>query len=169
MNNGSLHLRSCCRPDRDRRHVCRQCRLDHIREVFPQGLTSPPGHTSYLVSNAIIIPMTGWLSRYFGRKRILFFHIALYAELAALRRCMESSESGLFSVLQGIGGVHCSPYHNRYFSKPSSQAAWHGKWRSSYRIMFGPIIGPLLGGWITDNWSCMDILINIPMVLYPSL
>src|SRR5450759_495173 len=80
--------------------------LNHISGSLSAGIDEATWTiTSYLVSNAIIIPMTGWLSRLFGRKRYLIYSIALFT-LSSLFCGAAWSLSSLifFRILQGIGG-----------------------------------------------------------------
>lgn len=141
--------------------------LDHIRGSLSAGIDESTWTiTSYLVSNAIIIPMTGWLSRYFGRKRYLIFSITLFTLSSLLCGVAWSLQSLVFfRVLQGIGGGALQPISQSILLEtfPHKQ---HGMAMAIFGIgiMFGPIIGPLLGGWITDNWSWHWIFfINIPI------
>ena len=141
--------------------------LDHIRGSLSAGIDESTWTiTSYLVSNAIIIPMTGWLSRLFGRKRYLLFSISLFT-FASLMCGFSWSLSSLvfFRVLQGAGGGGLQPISQSILLEtfPPRQ---HGMAMAIFGvgIMFGPIIGPLLGGWITDNWSWHWIFfINFPI------
>ena len=141
--------------------------LDHIRGSLSAGLDESTWTiTSYLVSNAIIIPMTGWLSRLFGRKRYLIFSISLFTVSSFLCGVSWSLQSlVVFRILQGIGGGALQPISQSVLLEtfPPKQ---HGMAMAIFGIgiMFGPIIGPLLGGWITDNWSWHWIFfINIPI------
>ncbi len=141
--------------------------LGHIRGSLSAGVTeSTWAITSYLVSNAIIIPMSGWLSRLFGRKRYLIFSIALFTVSSFFCGSAWSMSSIIFfRVLQGIGGGALQPISQSILLEtfPPHQ---HGTAMALFGmgIMFGPIIGPLLGGWITDNWSWHWIFyINIPI------
>ncbi|HXX58761.1 MAG TPA: DHA2 family efflux MFS transporter permease subunit [Thermodesulfovibrionales bacterium] len=141
--------------------------LDHIRGSLSAGIDESTWTiTSYLVSNAIIIPMTGWLSRLFGRKRYLVFSISLFTLSSLLCGSSWNLQSlVVFRILQGIGGGALQPISQSILleSFPPRQ---HGMAMALFGvgIMFGPIIGPLLGGWITDNWSWHWIFfINIPI------
>ena len=80
--------------------------LDHIRGSLSAGIDESTWTiTSYLVSNAIIIPMTGWLSRYFGRKRYMMASISLFTLSSLLCGLAWNLQSLVFfRVLQGIGG-----------------------------------------------------------------
>lgn len=141
--------------------------LDHIRGSLSAGIDEATWSiTSYLVSNAIIIPMTGWLSRVFGRKRYLIFSITLFTLSSLLCGSAWNLQSLVFfRILQGIGGGALQPISQSILLEtfPPRQ---HGMAMAIFGIgiMFGPIIGPLLGGWITDNWSWQWIFfINIPI------
>ncbi|MBI3592510.1 MAG: DHA2 family efflux MFS transporter permease subunit [Nitrospirae bacterium] len=141
--------------------------LDHIRGSLSAGIDESTWTiTSYLVSNAIIIPLTGWLSRVFGRKRYLISSITLFTVSSFLCGSAWNLQSLIFfRVLQGIGGGALQPISQSILleSFPPRQ---HGMAMAVYGvgIMFGPIIGPLLGGWITDNWSWHWIFyINVPI------
>ncbi len=141
--------------------------LDHIRGSLSAGIDESTWTiTSYLVSNAIIIPMTGWLSRLFGRKSYLIFSIVLFTASSFLCGMSWNLQSLIvFRILQGIGGGAMQPISQAILLEtfPRKQ---HGMAMALFGvgIMFGPIIGPLLGGWITDNWSWHWIFfINIPI------
>ena len=141
--------------------------LDHIRGSLSAGIDeSTWAITSYLVSNAIIIPMSGWLSRVLGRKRYLLFSISLFTISSFLCGSSWSIQSLVFfRVIQGLGGGGLQPVSQAILLEtfPRKQ---HGMAMAIFGmgIMFGPIIGPLLGGWITDNWSWHWIFfINVPI------
>ncbi len=141
--------------------------LDHIRGSLSAGLDESTWTiTSYLVSNAIIIPITGWLSKVFGRKRYLIFSISLFTISSFLCGSAWSLASLIvFRIFQGIGGGALQPISQSILleSFPPKQ---HGMAMAVFGvgIMFGPIVGPMLGGWITDNWSWHWIFyINIPI------
>ncbi|MBI5101213.1 MAG: DHA2 family efflux MFS transporter permease subunit [Nitrospirae bacterium] len=141
--------------------------LDSIRGSLSAGIDESTWTiTSYLVSNAIIIPMTGWLSRIIGRKKYLILSIMLFTLSSFLCGISWDLQSLVFfRVLQGIGGGALQPISQSILLEtfPRKQ---HGMAMAIFGvgIMFGPIIGPLLGGWITDNWSWHWIFfINIPI------
>jgi DHA2 family multidrug resistance protein len=141
--------------------------LDHIRGSLSAGIDEATWSiTSYLVSNAIIIPLTGWLSKFFGRKRYLIISITLFTISSFLCGSAWSLQSLVFfRILQGIGGGALQPLSQSILLEtfPPRQ---HGMAMAVFGvgIMFGPIIGPLLGGWITDNWSWHWIFfINVPI------
>lgn len=141
--------------------------LDHIRGSLSAGIDESTWTiTSYLVSNAIIIPMTGWLSRLFGRKRYLIFSISMFTLSSLLCGSAWNLQSlVVFRILQGIGGGALQPISQSILLETFPQRQ-HGMAMAIFGIgiMFGPIVGPLLGGWITDNWSWHWIFfINIPI------
>ena len=122
--------------------------------------------TSYLVSNAIILPATNWLGRYFGRKRFLIICIIIFTVSSAL--CGAAASLGMLIVariLQGAGGGALQP-----IAQAVLMESFPPEKRGSAMAVFGmgvvvaPIIGPTLGGWITDNYSWRWIFyINIPV------
>ena len=122
--------------------------------------------TSYLVANAVVLPMTGWLSRVFGRKRFLMTCIVPFT-LAALL-CGAAPNLALlifFRVLQGAAGGALIPISQAILMEtfPPNQ---RGMAMAIFGIgaMFGPIVGPALGGWITDNMNWRWIFyINLPI------
>jgi len=122
--------------------------------------------TSYLVSNAIVLPLTGWFSSLFGRKR--FYLVCVFLFTASSFMCGLSPSLGiliLFRVLQGVGGGALQPISQAILvesfprNKTGMAMATFGM-----GVVLAPIIGPTLGGWITDNYSWRWIfLINIPV------
>jgi DHA2 family multidrug resistance protein len=122
--------------------------------------------TSYLVSNAVVLPMTGWLARVFGRKRFLITCIILFTLSSFLCGAAPNLATLiLFRVLQGAAGGALIPTSQAILMEtfPPQQ---RGMAMAIFGVgaMFGPIIGPALGGWITDNLSWRWIFyINIPV------
>jgi len=144
--------------------------LDHIRGSLSAGIDEAAWIlTSYLVSNAIIIPMTGWLARTFGRKRYLIFSIILFTGASFL--CGSSTSLGMlvfFRVLQGIGGGALQPLSQAILLETFPPRE-HGIAMAIFGVgvMFGPIAGPLMGGYITDTLSWRWIFyVNIPIGLF---
>ncbi len=122
--------------------------------------------TSYLVSNAIVLPMTGWLSRLFGRKRFLLSCIVLFTCSSLLCGAAPNLAALItFRVVQGAAGGALIPISQAILMEtfPPKQ---QGMAMAIFGIgaMFGPIVGPALGGWITDtlNWRWI-FYINIPI------
>ncbi len=141
--------------------------LDHIRGSLSAGIDeSTWAITMYLVSNAIIIPITGWLSRFFGRKLYLLISIAVFTASSLLCGFSWNIQSLIFfRIFQGLGGGALQPISQSILLEtfPPRQ---HGIAMAFFGIgiMFGPIVGPVMGGWITDNWSWHWIFfINIPI------
>src|SRR5438874_7033487 len=122
--------------------------------------------TSYLVSNAIVLPAANWFGRYFGRKRFLIVCIAIFTLSSAV--CGAAASLGLLIVAriaQGAGGGALQP-----IAQAVLMESFPREKRGSAMAVFGlgvvvaPIIGPTLGGWITDNYSWRWIFyINIPI------
>ena len=141
--------------------------LDHIRGSLSAGLDEATwAITAYLVSNAIIIPLTGWLSRVFGRKRYLISSVMLFT-LSSFMCGSAKTLSALvfFRIIQGIGGGALQPLSQAILFEAFPPAEY-GMAMALFGIgvMVGPIVGPVLGGWITDNWSWNWIFyINIPI------
>ena len=141
--------------------------LDHIRGSFSAGLDESTWTiTAYLAANAVVIPMAGWLSRYFGRKRVLNVSIIAFTLSSLLCGLAWNIESLIFfRIIQGLSGGSLQPLSQSILLETFPPAE-HGTAMAIYGIgaMFGPIMGPLMGGWITDNWSWHWIFfINIPM------
>jgi DHA2 family multidrug resistance protein len=141
--------------------------LGHIRGSLSAGIDeSTWAITSYLAANAIVIPMTGWLSRFFGRKRFLLVSIVLFTVSSFLCGASWNLRTLIFfRILQGLAGGSLQPMSQAILLEtfPRHQ---HGTAMAIFGIgiMIGPVIGPLLGGWITDNWSWHWIFfINIPI------
>ena len=128
--------------------------------------------TSYLISNAIILPATNWLGHFFGRKRFLIVCIGIFTLSSAL--CGAASSLGMLlvaRVLQGAGGGALQPIAQAVLLE-SFPAEKRGSAMAVYGmgIVVAPIIGPTLGGWITDNYSWRWIFyINVPVGLFAML
>lgn len=121
--------------------------------------------TSYLVSNAIIIPITGWLASLFGRKNYLLFSIVLFTLSSILCGAAPSLEVLIIArILQGLGGGGLQPLSQAILLETFPRRE-HGMAMAIFGmgVVFAPILGPVVGGWITDNWSWRWVFyINIP-------
>jgi DHA2 family multidrug resistance protein len=128
--------------------------------------------TSYLVANAIILPMTGWLASMFGRKRLV--------QGAVLGFTVSSMMCGmapnlplliLFRVIQGATGGTMQPLSQAIMLEafpPQDRGKAMGIW--GLGIVVAPMLGPVLGGWLTDNLSWRWVFyINLPVGLLASL
>jgi len=122
--------------------------------------------TSYLVSNAIVLPISGWLVTLLGRKR--FFMICLAIFTASSLLCGIAPTLGtmiLFRVLQGAGGGGLQPMAQAILADtfpPQQRGLAFALF--GVTVVVAPILGPTLGGWITDNYTWRWIfLINLPV------
>ncbi len=124
--------------------------------------------TSYMVSNAIIIPITGWLAIRFGRKRYLVFSVLTFTLFSFV--CGYAPSFMLLVVarfMQGIAGGALQPISQAILLE-SFPREERGMAMAVFGmgVVVGPILGPVLGGWITDNWGWRWIFfINIPIGL----
>ena len=141
--------------------------LNHIQGDLSAGLDEVTWVlTSYLVSNAIVIPMSGWLASLIGRRRYLFLSIGLFT--VSSFACGSATSLGMlvvFRILQGIGGGGLQPLSNAILLETFPQEE-HGTAMAIFGmgIVLAPIVGPVLGGWITDNWTWRWIFyINVPI------
>ena len=122
--------------------------------------------TSYLVSNAIVLPMSGWFSQMIGRKRFYMSCVAIFTISSFL--CGLAPSLGMlifFRVLQGAGGGGLQPSEQAILADTFAPAK-RGMAFAVYgmAVVLAPAIGPTLGGWITDNFDWRWIFfINIPV------
>jgi DHA2 family multidrug resistance protein len=122
--------------------------------------------TSYLVSNAIVLPLSGWFSSLFGRKPFYMTCVAIFT-LGSLACGLAPSLGWLvfFRVLQGVGGGALQPVSQAILVESFSLRK-QGMAMAAYGmgVVVAPIIGPTLGGWITDNYTWRWIFfINLPV------
>ncbi|MCX0501995.1 DHA2 family efflux MFS transporter permease subunit [Erwinia billingiae] len=125
--------------------------------------------TSYLVANGIVLPISAFLTRMFGRKQFFLICIVMFTICSFL--CGIATELWqiiLFRVLQGFFGGGLQPVQQSvlldYF-KPEDRGKAFGL--SSIAIIVAPVLGPTLGGWITDNYSWRWVFfINIPVGIF---
>ncbi len=122
--------------------------------------------TSYIVSTAIAMPITGWLADRIGSRRLFILSVAgfvLSSMLCGMAQNIE--EMVLFRALQGVTGAFISPLSQAAMidtNKPSRQPQMMALWGMG--IMVGPILGPLIGGWLTENWNWRWVFyVNVPL------
>ena len=147
--------------------------LLHIRGSLSAGVDEAAWVlTSYIVANAIIIPLTGWCGAYFGRKRFFIFSILLFVFGSLMAGASPNLQMLVFCrVLQGLGGGAMMPMSQAILMEtfpPDQQAVAMSVWGMG--MMIGPVGGPILGGWITDNYSWRWIFyINVPIGVIAAL
>jgi len=122
--------------------------------------------TSYLVSNAVVLPISGWISNRIGRKRFYMMCVLLFTVTSFL--CGLAPSLGmlvLFRVIQGAAGGGLQPSEQAILAdtfppaKRSMAFAVYGM-----AVVLAPAIGPTVGGWITDNYSWRWLFfLNIPV------
>lgn len=122
--------------------------------------------TSYLVSNAIILPITGWLANYFGRKRLLILAVISFTTASFL--CGLASSLAMlivFRVVQGAAGGTLQPLSQAIMLEsfpPRERGKAMAFW--GLGIVVAPMLGPVLGGWLTETYSWRWVFyINIPI------
>src|SRR5438132_9766560 len=122
--------------------------------------------TSYLVANAIVLPMTGWLARTFGRKRLLMTSVTGFTISSLL--CGLAPNLPLlviFRLIQGATGGAMQPLSQAVLLEafpPHERGKAMGFW--GLGIVVAPILGPVLGGWLTDTYSWRWVFyINVPV------
>ncbi len=140
--------------------------LDHIRGSLSAGVDEAAWVlTSYIVTNAVVLPLTGWFGSYFGRKRFFLFCVVFFTLSSLLCGAAPNLELlVLFRILQGAGGGALMPMSQAILLEtfpPKEHAKAMAVW--GLGMMLGPILGPILGGWITESYSWRWIFyINAP-------
>src|SRR5438067_360048 len=122
--------------------------------------------TSYLVANAIVLPITGWMAGYFGRKRLLMMAVIGFTASSVLCgiapnltmlivfRIMQGASGGALQPLSQAVMLEAFPAHER----GKAMAFW------GLGVVVAPMLGPVLGGWLTDNYSWRWVFyINVPV------
>jgi MFS transporter, DHA2 family, multidrug resistance protein len=122
--------------------------------------------TSYLVSNAIVLPISGWLATVIGRKRFYMSCVALFTVSSVLCGFAPSlTWLIVFRVLQGLGGGGLAPSEQSILAdtfRPDQRGLAFALY--GVAVVVAPAVGPTLGGWITDNYSWHWIFfINLPV------
>jgi DHA2 family multidrug resistance protein len=122
--------------------------------------------TSYLISNAVVLPVSAWLAAHFGRKRYFIVSITVFTIASFL--CGVAPSLGflvLARIVQGAGGGAMQPLSQAILmeafppeKRGQAMAAW------GMAVVVAPVLGPLLGGWITYDYSWpWAFFINIPV------
>ena len=124
--------------------------------------------TSYLVANAIILPMTGWLANYFGRKRTLLAAVFGFTTASFLCGLAPTLPTLIFfRIIQGATGGCLQPLSQAVMLEafpPRDRGKAMAFW--GLGIVVAPMLGPVLGGWLTDNYSWRWVFyINLPVGL----
>lgn len=121
--------------------------------------------TTYLVANAIIVPVSGWLASVIGRKRYYMICVGVFTAASLLCGLAWNLQSLIvFRVLQGLGGGGMAPSEQAILAdtfRPDQRAQAFALY--GIAVIIAPTVGPTLGGWLTDNYSWHWIFfINIP-------
>ena len=122
--------------------------------------------TSYIVSSAIALPISGWLSDKIGRKRLLLTSVVCFTIASVL--CATATSLGemvVFRAFQGVSGAFIVPLAQATLFDINPREK-HGQAMALFGggVMIGPILGPVLGGWLTDNYNWRGVfLVNLPV------
>lgn len=122
--------------------------------------------TSYLVANAIILPMTGWLAGRFGRKRLLMMAVTGFTVASFFCGLAPSLPFLIiFRIIQGACGGGLQPLSQAILLEsfpPEKRGQAMAFW--ALGIVVAPMLGPVAGGWLTDNYSWRWVFyINVPI------
>src|SRR4051812_30914190 len=122
--------------------------------------------TSYLVANAIILPMTGWLANFFGRKRLLMMSVIGFTVSSFFCGFAPNLATLIvFRIIQGATGGGLQPLSQAILLEvfpPEQRGKAMAFW--ALGIVVAPMLGPVMGGWLTDNYSWRWVFyINIPI------
>ena len=141
--------------------------LPHLQGAFSASLDEIAWVvTSYLVANGIMIPMTGWISARFGRKRYFLTSVLVFVAASVLCGAAQSlMQIVIFRLVQGAAGAAMIPSSQAILIEtfpPEERQMAMAVWGMG--LMVAPIAGPTVGGWITDNWSWRwNFYVNVPI------
>ncbi|MEJ2589333.1 MAG: DHA2 family efflux MFS transporter permease subunit, partial [Deltaproteobacteria bacterium] len=147
--------------------------LPHIQGSLNAGLDEVTWVlTSYLVSNAIVIPTSGWIANLMGRRRYLLVSLLLFTASSVICGIAPSLwVLVVFRILQGMGGGGLQPLSQAILLETFPKEE-HGMAMAFFGmgVVLAPILGPVVGGWLTDQASWRWIFyINLPAGLLASL
>ena len=128
--------------------------------------------TSYIVANGIMIPLTGWISARFGRKRYFLFSVVVFVIASGLCGAADTLvQMVLFRLIQGAAGAAMIPSSQAIMMEtfpPEEQGLAMSVWGMG--LLTSPMLGPTLGGWITYNWSWRwNFYINLPIGIFAAI
>jgi MFS transporter, DHA2 family, multidrug resistance protein len=147
--------------------------LPHMQGSFSAGRDEVTWVlTSYLVANGIMIPLTGWISARFGRKRYFIFSVVLFVIASGLCGAASSLiQIVAFRLLQGAAGAAMIPSSQAIMMEtfpPEEQGLAMSVWGMG--LLTSPMLGPTLGGWITYNWNWRwNFYINLPIGIFAAV
>jgi DHA2 family multidrug resistance protein len=128
--------------------------------------------TTYIVANGIMMPLTGWISARFGRKRYFLFSVLVFVIASGLCGAAASlSQIVIFRLLQGAAGAAMIPSSQAILMEtfaPEEQGLAMSVWGMG--LLTSPVLGPTLGGWITYNWTWRwNFYINLPLGIFAAV
>ena len=128
--------------------------------------------TSYIVANGIMIPLTGWISARFGRKRYFLLSVVVFVIASGLCGAANSLvQMVIFRLIQGGAGAAMIPSSQAIMMEtfpPEEQGLAMSVWGMG--LLTSPMLGPTLGGWITYNWSWRwNFYINLPIGIFAAI
>jgi DHA2 family multidrug resistance protein len=128
--------------------------------------------TSYIVANGIMIPLTGWISARFGRKRYFLFSVVVFVIASGLCGAADTLvQMVIFRLIQGAAGAAMIPSSQAIMMEtfpPEEQGLAMSVWGMG--LLTSPMLGPTLGGWITYNWSWRwNFYINLPIGIFAAI
>jgi len=128
--------------------------------------------TSYIVANGIMIPLTGWISARFGRKRYFMWSVVVFVITSGLCGAATTlTQMVIFRLLQGASGAAMIPSSQAIMMEtfpPEEQGMAMSVWGMG--LLTSPMLGPTLGGWITYTWSWRwNFYINLPIGIFAAI